>query len=334
MNLFKTFFLMALLSVLFVVVGYFIGGQQGMVIAFIVAVATNLGSYWFSDKIVLARYRAHEITPAQRPDVYGMVRNLTQRAALPMPRVFVIPEASPNAFATGRNPRHAVVAVTQGLLDNMNKSELEGVLAHELAHIKNRHILIGTVAATMAGAIMMLAYFARFGAIMGGGSNRNRNGNAVGIVFLLLAAIVAPIAAMIIQMAISRSDEYDADAEAAKLVGSPKGLASALDKLDFISKRVPMQNATDATAHMFIVNPLTAGQAFRGMFATHPPIAKRIERLLGSGATPGSSPRNDVYPNPRPDENVPEQRGPAGRNYGGSTPQERARNDWDRLSGR
>lgn len=330
MNLVKTFFLMVLLTVLFAVIGYFIGGQQGMLIAFVIAVATNLGSYWFSDKIVLTRYRAHEITPEQRPDLYGLVRNLTVKADLPMPRVFIVPDASPNAFATGRNPQHAVVAVTQGLLDNMNKSELEGVLAHELAHIKNRHILIGTIAATMAGAIMMLAYFARFNAVMGGGSSRNRNGNGVGIILLLLAAIVAPIAAMVIQMAISRSDEYDADAEAAKLVGNPQGLASALGKLDALSKRIPMQNASDATAHMFIVNPLTAGQAFRNMFATHPPIAKRIERLLG----PDSTSRKDVYLNSQTDKNAREHRGSSDYNDNDSRPKERARNDWDRLSGR
>lgn len=333
MNLFKTFFLMGLLTALFVVIGYFIGGQQGMVIAFVVAVATNIGSYWFSDKLVLARYRAHEITPEQRPDVYCIVQNLTQKAGLPMPRVFVVPDASPNAFATGRNPKHAVVAVTQGLLDNMNKNELEGVIAHELSHIKNRHILIGTIAATMAGAIMMLAYFARFSAVMGGGNSNNRNGNAIGMIFLLLGAIVAPIAAAVIQMAISRSDEYDADATGAQIVGNPQGLASALGKLDSLSKRIPMQNASDTTAHMFIVNPLTAGQAFRSLFSTHPPIEKRIERLMGASYTPGSPHREDAYVNPRPDNNFREHR-TSDNNYREPTPQDRAKSDWDRLSGR
>lgn len=304
-----------------------------MVIAFVVAVATNIGSYWFSDKLVLARYRAHEITPEQRPDVYGIVQNLTQKAGLPMPRVFVVPDASPNAFATGRNPKHAVVAVTQGLLDNMNKNELEGVIAHELSHIKNRHILIGTIAATMAGAIMMLAYFARFSAVMGGGNSNNRNGNAIGMIFLLLGAIVAPIAAAVIQMAISRSDEYDADATGAQIVGNPQGLASALGKLDSLSKRIPMQSASDTTAHMFIINPLTAGQAFRSLFSTHPPIEKRIERLMGSNYISNSPHNEDNYVEPR--------RRPASRNYSptdfpdrGSTPQDRAKSDWDRLSGR
>lgn len=310
---------MALLTALFVVIGYFIGGQQGMVIAFVIAVATNIGSYWFSDKIILARYRASEITPEQRPDVYGIVQNLTQKAGMPMPKVFVVPDQSPNAFATGRNPKHAVVAVTQGLLDNMNKSELEGVIAHELSHIKNRHILIGTIAAAMAGAIMTLAYFARFGALFGGGNSNNRNSGGIGIIFMLLAAIVAPIAAMLIQMAISRSDEYDADATGAQIAGNPQGLASALAKLDALSKQIPMRNATDATAHMFIVNPLTAGQAFRSLFSTHPPIAKRIERLTGSNSTfysGGFDNSNKDY-NPRRDND--------------NSHQNRTPSEWDRF---
>lgn len=331
MNLFKTFFLMTLLTALFVVIGYFIGGQQGIVIAFLVAVATNIGSYWFSDKIVLARYRAHEIMPEQRPDVYGIVQNLTRKSGLPMPRMFVIPNASPNAFATGRNPKHAVVAVTQGLLDNMNKSELEGVIAHELAHIKNRHILIGTIAATMAGAIMLLAYFARFGAIMGGGNGNNRNGNALGMVFMLLAAIVAPLAAAVIQMAISRSDEYDADTTGAQMAGNPKGLASALGKLDKISRQIPMQNASDATAHMFIVNPLTAGQAFRSLFSTHPPVAKRIERLMGSNYLSSSPHNEDTYVSPQSDKSYRDYRTPANDTPRESSQKDRARNEWDRL---
>lgn len=324
MNLFKTFILMALLTALFLVIGYFIGGQQGMLIALGLAIATNVGSYWLSDKIVLARYKAHAVTPEQMPEIYGMVQRLTQKSGMPMPRVFIVPDQSPNAFATGRNPKHAVVAITQGLLDNMNKSELEGVIAHELSHIKNRHILIGTIAATMAGAIMILAYFARFGALFGGG---NRNNNGIGIIFLLLGAIVAPIAAMVIRMAISRSDEYDADATGAQIAGNPQGLANALAKLDMLSKRVPMQNATDATAHMFIVNPLTAGQAFRSLFSTHPPIAKRIERLTG-GKFAGPVYKNEApdFNERRPNYNAP-QDNPETRDAGKSRP----KSDWDRY---
>lgn len=339
MNLIKTFFLMGILTALFMVIGYGMGGQNGMLFALGLAVLTNVGSYWFSDKLVLAQYRAHEVTREQAPQIYGIVQKLTQKADMPMPRVYVVPDQSPNAFATGRNPRHAVVAVTQGLLDNMNQSELEGVIAHELSHVKNRHILIGTIAATMASAIMTLAYFARFGALFGGGNNNRNGGNGIGVIFLLLGAIVAPIAAALIQMAISRSDEYDADATGAKMMGNPKGLASALGKLDMLSKRIPMQKATDATAHMFIVNPLTAGQAFRSLFSTHPPIAKRIERLTGSKyAGPGSF-GDDDYADSR---NV--RRSPADFNqsrYEGSqlppsvtrsgTSQDQARGDWDRL---
>lgn len=224
-----------------------------------------------------------------------------------------------------------MVAVTQGLLDNMNKSELEGVIAHELSHIKNRHILIGTIAATMAGAIMMLAYFARFSAVMGGSNSNNRNGNAIGMVFMLLGAIVAPIAAAIIQMAISRSDEYDADATGAQMVGNPQGLANALAKLDSISKRIPMQNASDATAHMFIVNPLTAGQAFRTLFSTHPPIEKRIERLMGENYLSGSTHRKDPYTSTQNSADYQDYRPPADHSSQRPSQGNRQPSDWDRL---
>lgn len=339
MNMFKTFLLMLILTVVFVVIGYAIGGQQGMIIAFVLAVIMNFSSYWFSDKIVLSRYKAHEVTPEQAPEIYGIVRDLTQRAGLPMPRVFVVPDASPNAFATGRNPKHAVVAVTQGLLNNMNKQELTGVIAHELSHVKNRHILIGSIAATMAGAIMVIANIARFGALMGSGNNRNNGGgNAI---FMLLTAIVAPVAAMLIQMAISRSDEFDADATGAQIAGSPQGLASALGKLDAISKQIPMQNASDATAHMFIVNPLSARQAFAKLFSTHPPTSERIKRLVGSGYSSTSPHGEDQYISNRPADNdyaAPRNQTPDNfpprQQYREPTAEERARDDWDRLSGR
>ena len=286
-NQIRTALLLAVMTVFVVLIGRLIGGPSGMVIAFVVAIGMNFFSYWFSDKIVLRMYRAKEVTPQQAPDLYEMVATLAQRAQLPMPKVYIIPKETPNAFATGRNPEHAVVAVTEGLLNLMKRDEIMGVLAHEMAHVNNRDILIGSIAATMAGAIMMLASMARWGALFGGGRGSDRGG-AVGGIGLIVMSILAPIGAMIIQMAISRSREYLADATGAKLAGSSAGLANALEKLGSYSKRLPM-DASPSTAHMFIVNPLS-GKSLRGLFSTHPPMAERISRLRGlKTATPTQS---------------------------------------------
>ncbi|MBN2123182.1 MAG: zinc metalloprotease HtpX, partial [Deltaproteobacteria bacterium] len=253
---------------------------QGMVIAFLLAIGMNFFSYWFSDKIVLRMYRAQEITPQESPKLYDMVRQLAQRAELPMPRIYVIPEQAPNAFATGRNPEHAVLAVTRGLVELMDREEIMGVLAHEMAHIRNRDILIGSIAATMAGAVMILANMARWTAFLGGGSRDDaRGGGAFGVVGMIALSILAPLAAMLIQMAISRSREYHADETGASFVGHPHGLARALEKLGAYSRRIPMQ-ASPNTAHMFIVNPLSA-RGISHLFSTHPPLEDRIARLLG-----------------------------------------------------
>jgi len=275
-NQFKTTMLLTLMTVFIMVVGRMLGGQQGMVIALIFAGAMNFFSYWFSDKMVLRMYRAEEVSQSQEPDLYAMVGELAQRAGLPMPKVYIIPQESPNAFATGRNPEHAVVAVTSGLLKLMGREEIKGVLAHELGHVKNRDILIGTIAATMAGAIMMLANMAKWSAIFGGfrGNDEEGGGN---IITVIVMAIIAPMAAMLIQMAISRSREYLADATAAELTGNPEGLAGALEKLGMYSGRIPM-HAEPATAHMFITNPLS-GQSLMSLFSTHPPIEERVARL-------------------------------------------------------
>ncbi len=275
-NQIRTTILLAALTALIVLIGRLLGGQQGMIIAFIFAAGMNFFSYWFSDKIVLKMYRAQEATPQQAPEIYDMVRELARRAQLPMPKVYVIPQEAPNAFATGRNPQHAVVAVTEGLVQLMNREEVMGVLAHEMAHVKNRDILIGSIAATMAGAIMILGTMARWAAIFGGGSSNDDEGGG-GIIGLLVMAIIAPLAAMIIQMAISRSREYLADATGAAFAGHPEGLARALEKLGQYSKRLPM-HANPSTAHMFIVNPLS-GRRMMSLFSTHPPLEKRIERL-------------------------------------------------------
>jgi heat shock protein HtpX len=275
-NTLKTTFLLAVLTVLFVLVGKAIGGQSGMVFAFGLAVVMNVGSYWFSDKIVLRMYRAKEVTEAEEPQLHGMVRRLAVAAGVPMPKVYVIPEESPNAFATGRNPAHAAVAATEGILRILTPDELEGVLAHEMSHVRNRDILIGTVAATLAGAIMMLANMARFAAFFGGGRD-DREGGGGGL-SLLAMAIFAPIGAMLIQMAVSRSREYLADDTGARLCGKPEALARALEKISRGSRQVPM-DASPATAHMFILSPLTGG-GLMSLFSTHPPVEKRIERLL------------------------------------------------------
>ena len=249
-----------------------------MIIALIFAAGMNFFSYWYSDKLVLKMYRASEVGPSQAPELYDMVQRMTQQAGLPMPKLYVIPQDAPNAFATGRNPEHAVVAVTEGLLKIMDRDEVMGVLAHELAHVNNRDILIGSIAATMAGAIMMLATMARWSAIFGGGSHDEEGGGG-GFIGLIAMSIIAPMAAMIIQMAISRSREYLADATGAQFAGSPEGLARALEKLGAYSKRVPM-DANPSTAHMFIVNPLS-GRSMMSLFSTHPPIEERVARLRG-----------------------------------------------------
>jgi heat shock protein HtpX len=275
-NQLKTTLLLGSLTGLIILIDNYFGGSSGMVIAFLFAVCMNLGSYWFSDKIVLRLYRAKEISYGDAPELYGVVSKLCQSAALPIPKIYLIPKEAPNAFATGRSPHHAVVAVTQGLVRLLNPSELEGVLAHELAHITNRDILISSIAATLAGVIMMIASMARWAALFGGfgGSGDDDDG---GIFGFLLLAILAPVAAMIIQLAISRSREYLADATGAHIAGTPLGLAAALEKLDYTSKKVPLA-ANPATSHLFIVNPL-AGRSLMGLFSTHPPIAERIARL-------------------------------------------------------
>ncbi|HEN20383.1 MAG TPA: zinc metalloprotease HtpX [Desulfobacteraceae bacterium] len=276
-NWFKTTILLAVLTALIVWIGNIFGGRQGMILAFILAMGMNFFSYWFSDKIVLKMYRAREVTPDQNPELYEMVRFIARSANLPMPRIYVIPEKSPNAFATGRNPEHAVIAVTEGLINLMDRQEIMGVLSHEMAHVKNRDILIGSIAATMAGAIMILASMARWTAIFGGGSDDEEGG--LGAIGLIIMSILAPIAAMLIQMAISRSREYLADSTGAGFIGQPGALANALEKLGAYSTRLPMP-ASPNTAHMFIVNPLTSGK-LANLFSTHPPLEERIARLRG-----------------------------------------------------
>jgi len=283
-NWFRTTLLLGAMTLLIVFIGNLLGGQQGMIFAFILAIAMNFFSYWFSDKIVLKMYRAREVNQDESPEIYRIVEKLTQRANLPMPRIYVIPQEAPNAFATGRNPEHAVVAVTEGLLKLMNRDEIEGVLSHELAHVKNRDILIGSIAATMAGAIMIIANMARFAAFFGGGSRDGERGGGMGGIGLLAMSIIAPIAAMVIQMAISRSREYHADESGASFAGKSDGLASALQKLGSYSKRLPMQ-ASPQTAHMFIVNPLS-GKSLMSLFSTHPPLEERIARLRGMKPVP------------------------------------------------
>lgn len=279
MNTLRTTILLAVLTALLVWAGDLIGGRQGAIIALVMAGAMNFFSYWFSDKVVMAMYRAKEVGPDEDPELYHIVQELAQRAGLPMPRVFVLPQETPNAFATGRNPKHAAVAVTAGIRRILNKRELTGVLGHELAHVMNRDILVSTIAATLAGAISYLAWMAQWAMIFGGG---RRDGEGGGNIFgLLFMMIVAPMAAMIIQMAVSRSREYGADAGGARITGDPLALASALRKLQMASERIPLQvnEATaDSTAHMFIVNPLTGG-GLRSLFSTHPPVEERVARL-------------------------------------------------------
>jgi len=277
-NLIKTGFLLVVLTCLLILIGGAVGGRQGMAIAFVLALVMNAGSYWFSDKIVLGMYGAQPVTEAEAPQLYRIVRQLAAEAQIPVPPIYIIQDDSPNAFATGRNPQHAAVAVTEGILRIMNEDELRGVLAHELSHVRNRDTLIMTIAATIAGAITYLAQMAQWAAIFGGGRRSDENGGGGGgAIGALLMAILAPFAAMLIQMAISRSREYQADASGAQLCHRASGLAQALQKLDMASRQVPME-ATPATAHLFIVNPLTSG-GLATLFSTHPPIEERIARL-------------------------------------------------------
>ncbi len=275
MNALRTTFLMALLTVLLVLAGGAIGGKSGMTFALIMAGVMNFVSYWFSDKIVLAMYGAQEATEADQPEFYGLIRQLAVQAGIPMPLVYIISSETPNAFATGRNPEHAAVAATTGILRILTRDELMGVMAHELSHVKHRDILISSIAATIAGAITYLAHMAQWAAIFGGGRDRDDEGG--GALGLIIMAVVAPLAAMLIQMAISRSREYAADKGGATVSGNPLYLASALKKLTMANQRIPME-AEPATAHMFIVNPLTGG-GLMSLFSTHPPIEERVRRL-------------------------------------------------------
>ena len=274
-NQLKTTLLLGSLTGVIILIGRYFGGSSGMVIAFIFALLMNVGSYWFSDKIVLKLYKSRQLSSQEYPELYSLVSRLSQSASLPMPKIYLIPSESPNAFATGRNSQHAVIAVTQGILRLLNSSELEGVLAHEIAHIKDRDILISSIAATLAGVIMMIASMARWAAIFGGfGGSDDDDGGILGFVVL---AFLAPLAALIIQLAISRSREYLADSTGARIAGNPLGLASALEKLDYASKKIPIK-ANPATSHLFIVNPLP-GKSLMSLFSTHPPTAERIARL-------------------------------------------------------
>lgn len=273
MNIFKTAFLMAVMMVLFLLVGYYLGGSTGMTIAFIFALAMNFGSYWFSDKIVLSMYRAKQVTRETAPKLYNLVEELSQKAGIPMPKVYVIDDPTPNAFATGRNPDHAAVAATTGILKILDTNEIAGVIAHELAHVKHRDILIGTIAATFVGTITFVAQMAGWAMMFG----RGRDDDDGGIQALLLL-ILAPIAATLLQLAISRSREFHADKGGSEISGAPLALASALGKLANANKIKPVNHSTPATAHMFIVNPLSEGGVAK-LFSTHPPLEERIKRL-------------------------------------------------------
>jgi heat shock protein HtpX len=274
-NVFKTGLLLAVLTAMLVLIGGAIGGQQGMIVAFVLAAVMNFASYWFSDKIVLAAYGARPIEEAQAPRLYAVVRRLAMRAGIPMPRVYLLPTDTPNAFATGRNPQHAAVAVTEGIMRILDEDELEGVLAHELSHVANRDVLISTVAATLAGAITYLAHMAQWSAIFGG--RRDDEEGGTNPIAAILLAVLAPLAAMLVQMAVSRAREYQADASGARLAGKTGGLINALGKLQMANQVAPM-GASPATAHLFIVNPLS-GQSLMKLFATHPPLEERIARL-------------------------------------------------------
>jgi len=278
MNALKTVFLLGLLSALIVAIGGAFAGRQGMIVALGLAAAMNFFSYWFSDRLVLTMHRAQPVTREQAPQLFEILERLTSKTGLPMPRVYVLPEDAPNAFATGRDPGHAAVAVTHGILRILNAEELEGVLAHELSHVKNRDILIGSIAATLAATVMVIANVARWAAFFGGGQRDNREG--ANPIALLAGIILAPIAATLIQLAVSRAREYQADASGVEMTHNPYGLANALQKLEDSSRRIPMLTAGPASSHLFIVKPFT-GQALANLFSTHPPIRERIRRLTG-----------------------------------------------------
>jgi heat shock protein HtpX len=284
MNAFKTLILLTTLTIILVLAGEYFGGRQGAIFAFFIAAAMNFFSYFFSDKLALAAYRAQPVTREQLPRAYEVVERLTSKVGLPMPKIYVIPTESPNAFATGRNPQHASVAVTHGILNLLNDEELEGVLAHELGHVRNRDILTSSIAATLAGAITILARSAMwFGAFGGGGDRRDRGGGLGGLFMLLLA----PFAAMLIQLWVSRTREYEADATGAHLTGNPYALASALEKISMVSRQIPLV-ASPNSAHLFIVQPLLSGEMLMNLFSTHPPVQKRIERLIGRPSVSGN----------------------------------------------
>jgi heat shock protein HtpX len=286
-NTFKTTLLLTLLTLLLIAAGGRMAGEGGLILGFTIAVAMNFFTYFYSDKLALRMYRAQPATREELPRVYQVVEQMTQRLGLPMPKIYVIPSPSPNAFATGRNPKHASVAVTQGILQLLNDEELAGVLAHELGHVQNRDILTSSIAATLAGAITMIARMGYWAALFGGFGGRNgrdRNSGLSGLFML----IVAPIAAMLIQLAVSRSREYEADATGARTTGNPYALASALEKLETYSKRLPM-TASPASAHLFIIAPLLGSGGIANLFSTHPPTAKRIERLIGRASVSGAA---------------------------------------------
>lgn len=286
-NSFKTTLLLGLLTGIILGIGQLFGGSQGLMIAFVLAVIINFGSYWFSDRIVLAMYHAKQVQSHEAPELHQVVQNLAMRAQIPMPRLYIIPSESPNAFATGRNPQHAAVAVTAGIMRVMNREELEGVIAHELSHVKNRDILISSIAATLAGVIMMMANMARWAALFGfGGRNDSEDEGGGGILGLVLMSILAPVAALLIQMAISRSREFLADTTGAGISGNPFGLASALEKLNRASQMMPLE-ARAESAHLFIMNPLS-GRGLVSLFSTHPPIEDRIARLRAMAYSPRS----------------------------------------------
>lgn len=275
MSAVKTVGLMVLMMALLMLVGQWLGQEQGLFLAFFISLAVNFGMYWFSDRIVLMSYRAREVRQDEAPRLFAIVQKLSMQAELPMPKVYIIPGETPNAFATGRNPQHAAVAATEGILKVLSEDELEGVIAHELAHVKHRDILTGTIVAAMAGAITFLTRMAMYASMFGGGSRDRENSNPVGEILLL---ILAPIAAMLIQFAVSRSREFAADEGGARISGRPLSLANALRKLERGAELIPMQNAGTATAHMFIVNPLRGGGIMK-LFSTHPPTAERVARL-------------------------------------------------------
>jgi heat shock protein HtpX len=285
-NAAKTAFLLTLLTVLLILIGEHFGGRNGLILGFIFAAGMNFFTYFYSDKLALKMYKAQPVTREELPRAYEVVERMTQRMGIPMPKMYVIPTESPNAFATGRNPQHASVAMTHGILSLLNDEELEGVLAHELGHVQNRDILTSSIAATLAGAITLIARMAYWGEVFGGfgggGGRRERGGGFNGLFMLILA----PIAAMLIQLAVSRSREYQADATGAKTTGNPYALASALEKIDANSKRIPMV-ASPSSAHLFIAQPLVGGGMFTNLFSTHPPMQKRIERLIGRSSVSG-----------------------------------------------